>query len=227
MGTSLVKSFLWTSVPKVTGTYRFRVRGIDELNQLIDWRVSALQYIDFLDPPGKPAPTATGYEDTLTLKWAPVPRAERYIAWVGSGYGEAEAKAATKGNTVHWVQVPNSTALNEGKFLTYFKPVTRNILHHLHVRAENRVGTNTGTTTAKTIIPIPKDPDPPIVPPVKVLKKITYTPLRHEVWNGTYYFMMVTPFGNYPLFDEKSNTFEIELEGGDVLNFGEVFVNWP
>lgn len=48
-----------------------------------------------------------------------------------------------------------------------------------------------------------------------------------DITPGTYYFMMVTPFGNYPLFDEKSNTFEIELEGGDVLNFGEVFVNWP
>ena len=187
MGTSLVKSFLWTSVPNVTGTYRFRVRGIDQLNQLTDWQISAPQYIDFLDPPGKPAPTATGYEDTLTLKWAPVPRAERYVAWVGN---EAEAKAATKGSTVRWIQVPSSTALNEGKFLTYFKPVTRNIMHTLHVRAENRVGTNTGTTTAKTIIPIPKDPDPPVAPPVKVLKKITYTPVHHEVWNGTYYFRM-------------------------------------
>jgi len=48
-----------------------------------------------------------------------------------------------------------------------------------------------------------------------------------DITPGTYYFMMVTPFGNYPLFDDKSRTFEIELEGGDVLNFGEVFVNWP
>ena len=44
---------------------------------------------------------------------------------------------------------------------------------------------------------------------------------------GTYYFMMVTPFGNYPIFDSKNQTFEMELKGGDVINFGEVYVNWP
>ncbi len=44
---------------------------------------------------------------------------------------------------------------------------------------------------------------------------------------GTYYFMMVTPFGNYPLFNEDNETFELELNGGDVINFGNVFVNWP
>lgn len=44
---------------------------------------------------------------------------------------------------------------------------------------------------------------------------------------GTYYFMMVTPFGNYPLFNEDNETFELELKGGDVINFGNVFVNWP
>ena len=44
---------------------------------------------------------------------------------------------------------------------------------------------------------------------------------------GTYYFMMVTPFGNYPLFDQANNNFELELKGGDVINFGDVYVNWP
>lgn len=44
---------------------------------------------------------------------------------------------------------------------------------------------------------------------------------------GTYYLMMVTPFGNYPLFNEDNETFELELKGGDVINFGNVFVNWP
>jgi len=44
---------------------------------------------------------------------------------------------------------------------------------------------------------------------------------------GTYYFMMVTPFGNYPLFDEDNNTFELEFMGGEVINFGDVYVNWP
>ena len=44
---------------------------------------------------------------------------------------------------------------------------------------------------------------------------------------GTYYFMMITPFGNYPLFDKENNTFELELKGGEVINFGDVYVNWP
>lgn len=44
---------------------------------------------------------------------------------------------------------------------------------------------------------------------------------------GTYYFMMVTPFGNYPLYDKDNNSFELNLIGGEVINFGEVYVNWP
>lgn len=44
---------------------------------------------------------------------------------------------------------------------------------------------------------------------------------------GTYFFMMVTPFGNYPIFDENNQTFEIELKAGDVVDFGKTFVNWP
>jgi hypothetical protein len=44
---------------------------------------------------------------------------------------------------------------------------------------------------------------------------------------GTYYFMMVTPFGNYPLYDKDNNTFELEFNGGEVINFGDVYVNWP
>ena len=48
-----------------------------------------------------------------------------------------------------------------------------------------------------------------------------------DIMPGTYYFMMVTPFGNYPLFDQDNNNFELELKGGDVINFGDVYVNWP
>lgn len=44
---------------------------------------------------------------------------------------------------------------------------------------------------------------------------------------GSYYFMMVTPFGNYPIFDDNNQTFELELKAGDVIDFGDVFVNWP
>jgi hypothetical protein len=29
------------------------------------------------------------------------------------------------------------------------------------------------------------------------------------------------------LFKEDNETFELELNGGDVINFGNVFVNWP
>lgn len=48
-----------------------------------------------------------------------------------------------------------------------------------------------------------------------------------DIKPGTYYFMMVTPFGNYPLYDKDNNTFELELKGGEVINFGDVYVNWP
>ncbi len=44
---------------------------------------------------------------------------------------------------------------------------------------------------------------------------------------GLYIFMMVTPFGNYPLFDSNNQIFELELKAGDVIDFGEAFVNWP
>ena len=44
---------------------------------------------------------------------------------------------------------------------------------------------------------------------------------------GNYLLMMVTPFGNYPIFDENNLQVEIELKVGDVMNLGEVFVNWP
>lgn len=48
-----------------------------------------------------------------------------------------------------------------------------------------------------------------------------------DIKPGEYFFMMVTPFGTYPIFDEFNNTFEIQLKAGDVIDFGEVFVNWP
>lgn len=51
--------------------------------------------------------------------------------------------------------------------------------------------------------------------------------LISDIIPGEYYFMMVTPFGTYPVFDTMNNTFELGLKAGDVINFGEVFVNWP
>ena len=44
---------------------------------------------------------------------------------------------------------------------------------------------------------------------------------------GNYMFMMVTPFGNYPIFDKDNQTFELELKAGDVIDFEQTFVNWP
>lgn len=48
-----------------------------------------------------------------------------------------------------------------------------------------------------------------------------------DIKPGNYLLMMVTPFGNYPIFDENNIQIEIELKAGDVINLDEVFVNWP
>jgi len=48
-----------------------------------------------------------------------------------------------------------------------------------------------------------------------------------EIKPGNYLLMMVTPFGNYPIFDENNIQVEIELKAGDVVNLDKVFVNWP
>lgn len=48
-----------------------------------------------------------------------------------------------------------------------------------------------------------------------------------QIKPGSYLFMMVTPFGNYPVFDGQNFQLELELKAGDVIDFGEVYVNWP
>lgn len=48
-----------------------------------------------------------------------------------------------------------------------------------------------------------------------------------QIKPGNYLFMMVTPFGNYPIFDDKNLQVELELKAGDVIDFGEIYVNWP
>jgi hypothetical protein len=48
-----------------------------------------------------------------------------------------------------------------------------------------------------------------------------------EIKPGNYLLMMVTPFGNYPIFDDNYIQVELELKAGDVIYLDKVFVNWP
>lgn len=44
---------------------------------------------------------------------------------------------------------------------------------------------------------------------------------------GPYVVMMTTPFGNYIALNEDNQEIHLDLEAGDVLDLGTIYINWP
>ena len=193
-------NYTWTNIPEKTGTYTFRVRGLDQLDAWAEWVQSVPRFIEYIIPPppppkppippvippkppvpqppkapDKPAPVATPNIYQVTTTWKAVARAEKYIAWIGPN--EATAKANTKGNDVFWVELNSNQTRS-----VVFKILTSDTPYKVSVRAENKGGTNTGTTNTRTL--------------KRTLKKTTYKPIGHEVWNGQHYFRS-WPYSTY------------------------------
>lgn len=125
-----------------TGTYTFRVRGLDGLGAYTEWVESDSIYLQYApDPPDKPSPTATTTSTSINVKWGAVARAEYYVIWTGV---EATAKTNTTGSNVYWKKIA-ATATRDIT-LTPYSPGTT---HTVYVRAENSGGTATGNVQAR------------------------------------------------------------------------------
>lgn len=153
-------------VPRVNGTYQYRVRGLDKSGIYTNWSLSDPRYIRFIpDPPDKPKPRISKITiDTATITWPAVPRAEFYEVWHG---GEKWAKENTGGGKMYWKRLKagdklsvNMRPMNAGKTYTWY------------VRAINEGGENIGSVkgTMKK----------------KVLKTVTYKPTGYRIWRGTH-----------------------------------------
>lgn len=161
--------FTWTSIPKISGRYTFRVRGKDAINEFTPWVVSDpvyVQYVDYsMSPPivtGRPAYT------TITTTWTHVPKADYYEVWLGA---ESTAKSTHSGSNTRWKRQPASNTRS-----IVFNNLKNGTSYKQSVRALNRERQVIGYTTTRTLVPKP--------PAQKVTK--TYNPTGNQVWNGGY-----------------------------------------
>lgn len=173
IATTTATTIKW-DVPKVNGTYRYRVRALDksgfyhgglEGSTYTDWSWGNPRYIRFIpDKPDKPNPKVSVDWKEAIVTWAAVPRAEFYEIWHGA---EKWAKDNTKGGNTYWKRIKSTDKreiklgrYNEGKAYTFY------------VRALNEGGQNTGSVNAT----IKRRP----------LKKASYGTADVKVWRAGY-----------------------------------------
>lgn len=157
-------SYYW-DVPRINGTYQFKVRAWDKSGYWTEWVFAPSKYIRFIpDPPGKPNPKISLGTREATVTWAAVPRAEYYEIWHG---GEGWATDNTDSNNTYWKRIKATDErkvvlgkYNEGKWYTWY------------VRAINEGGENVGYTSGTM--------------KKRVLKTRTYNQVRPRVWRTAY-----------------------------------------
>jgi len=48
-----------------------------------------------------------------------------------------------------------------------------------------------------------------------------------DITSGEYILVLATPIGSYPITNMLGEQVEVTIKGGDSLDLGDVFVNWP
>ena len=177
------KSYLWTNLPKQTGSYRFRVRGLDQISQYTDWVESDpvwMQYIDYT----LAAPRVSGVPTTSSIaaSWTHVDKATHYDIWIGDD--ENTAKSQHSGTRTRWVtQIATATRR------VTFNGLSSGTRYKISVRARNHQHSAIGYTHVTTLRPVVIQPE--------VTKQ--YLPIGNQVYNWGYTML----WGNYA----PSNTY--------------------
>lgn len=160
------KNYTFNNISEVTGTYTFRVKGIDELNQETEWLYSKgifVQYKDYTLTP--PIPVLTPGIFSIKATWKQVQNANYYEVWIGN---ETTAKAEHTSTKTRWKKIQSSEPL-----VITFNELTHSTNYTVYIRAVNERNKAIGNKSASTLVkskPVTK----------------TYLPIGNQVWNGGY-----------------------------------------
>lgn len=179
IGKSTTPTFNWNTIPKITGNYYFRVRGLDQINQYTDWVESDPLFIEYIDYSlSQPIVSASPTINSITATWNNVDKAEHYDIWIDD---ETSAKNSHTQNNTRWVTQDSSKTRS-----VVFNNLSSSKKYKITVRARNRKFATIGHTYATTLTPKP-------VPKTK-----TYLPIGNQVWNGGYKWLYYinTPSGS-------------------------------
>lgn len=153
------------NVPRINGTYTYRVRVLDKNGTTTNWVESNPRYIRFIpDKPDKPVVKASTTWKDATVTWNAVPRAEYYEVWHGN---EKWCKDNTKNGQVHWKRLK---ATEKREVLLH--KLNENARYDFYVRAINEGGENIGSASART--------------KKRQLKTVTYNKTGYRIWRGDY-----------------------------------------
>lgn len=168
IGNTTSLTYVWSSIPKITGNYYFRVQGVDEINQTTNWVESDPVYVSYIDwSLAKPVVRLVPGTTYMTATWNHIDKASSYDVWIGDS--ELQAKRDTEsGKGTFWKNVPASKTRT-----MYFSPLKMQTRYKVSVRAKNAYASNTGVAWGTTYKP-------------SVPKTVTYNPTGLQVWNGGY-----------------------------------------
>ena len=169
LGDTHSPSWVWSNIPKKTGTYQFRVMGIELTGVQTDWVYSERKYFSYLpDPPEKPNPTYTSTSKAITISWQACARAEYYEVYNWST-PEKAIEMSVNGNVYYKKVMANQT-----RSVTLYN-FSSNSSHGISVKAVNAGGEAIGYVSAKT--------------KANPLLKKSYSTQNSRVWRGAYKFL--------------------------------------